>query len=180
MEDEPLIERRHHLQNVSTSRLLDNNGDIDQVDIIARHEPKSDFTGHLALAMAACTLGSSFQFGYNTGIVNAPEKVLKEFYNDTYHRRHTDDYLNCDDDSKENCSILTVLWSVTVSLYCVGGMLGGVSAGYWADKFGRKKTLMLNNILMIISLTIEISSKYLHSYEVLIVGRFFIGINAGM
>ena len=34
-----------------------------------------DFTGTLALAIAACTLGSSFQFGFNSGIVNAPEKV---------------------------------------------------------------------------------------------------------
>ena len=34
-----------------------------------------DFTLALALSIAACTLGSSFQFGYNTGIVNAPEKV---------------------------------------------------------------------------------------------------------
>ena len=34
-----------------------------------------EFTWNLALAMAACTLGSSFQFGYNTGIVNAPETV---------------------------------------------------------------------------------------------------------
>ena len=31
----------------------------------------------------------------------------------------------------------TILWSVTVSIYCVGGMLGGVSAGYWANKWGR-------------------------------------------
>ena len=30
----------------------------------------------------------------------------------------------------------TILWSVTVSIYCVGGM-GGVSAGYWANKWGR-------------------------------------------
>ena len=31
----------------------------------------------------------------------------------------------------------TILWSVTVSIYCVGGMLGGVSAGYWTNKWGR-------------------------------------------
>ena len=31
----------------------------------------------------------------------------------------------------------SILWSVTVSIYCVGGMLGGVSAEYWANKWGR-------------------------------------------
>ena len=31
----------------------------------------------------------------------------------------------------------TILRSVTVSIYCVVRMLGGVSAGYWANKWGR-------------------------------------------
>ena len=38
---------------------------------------------------------------------------------------------------------------------------------------------MLNNILMIISIAVEISSKYADSYEVLIVGRLIVGVNAG-
>jgi len=38
---------------------------------------------------------------------------------------------------------------------------------------------MLNNILMVISVAVEFSSKYLKAYEVLIVGRLLIGINAG-
>lgn len=131
------------------------------------------------MSIAACTLGSSFQYGYNTGIVNAPEKVLKEFYNKTYYNR-TEEYLICGDDVESHCAILTVLWAATVSIYCIGGMIGGVSAGYWCDKFGRKRTLLLNNILMVIAVVVEVLSKKLNSYEVLIIGRFLIGINAGI
>ena len=48
----------------------------------------------------------------------------------TYHSRYGGDNY-----SSQTAS--TILWSVTVSIYCVGGMLGGVSAGYWANKWGR-------------------------------------------
>jgi hypothetical protein len=34
------------------------------------------FTGRLAFAIAACVLGSSFMFGYNTGVVNTSEEVM--------------------------------------------------------------------------------------------------------
>jgi hypothetical protein len=34
------------------------------------------FTGRLAFAIAACVLGSSFMFGYNTGVVNTSEEVI--------------------------------------------------------------------------------------------------------
>lgn len=34
-------------------------------------------------------------------------------------------------------SMKTLLWSITVAMYAVGGMIGGVSAGYWANRYGR-------------------------------------------
>jgi MFS family permease len=35
-------------------------------------------------------------------------------------------------------SHVTLIFSLAVSLYCVGGMLGGCITGLIADKFGRK------------------------------------------
>ena len=39
---------------------------------------------------------------------------------------------------------------------------------------------MANNILMILAGVLMLCSKYADSYEMLIAGRFFIGVNAGI
>ena len=44
----------------------------------------------------------------------------------------------------------------------------------------RQGGLLLNNILMIIGGVLMLCSKYAGSYEMLIAGRFFIGVNAGI
>ncbi|XP_055883823.1 solute carrier family 2, facilitated glucose transporter member 1-like [Biomphalaria glabrata] len=104
---------------------------------------------HLALAVLACILGSPLQIGLNTAILNAPQEngeptssshcshlfgsfktsnqVIKDFFNETYFDRY---------DEVMSDSLLTMLWAMTVALFCVGGMMGGVSAAYFAGKFG--------------------------------------------
>lgn len=49
-----------------------------------------------------------------------------------------------------------------------------------AEKFGRKGGLLLNNILVVIAVIFEGIAKPTGSYEMIIVGRFLLGINAGL
>ena len=53
------------------------------------------------------------------------------------------------------------------------------NTGYLQLSAFRKKAMMLNNILVWIGSALMGLSKVAHSYEMLIVGRFIIGIHAG-
>ncbi|XP_059164340.1 solute carrier family 2, facilitated glucose transporter member 1-like [Physella acuta] len=126
---------------------------------------------HLALAIIACILGSPLQIGLNTSILNAPEEVIKSFYNKTYVDRHGE---NIPD------ALLTLLWAVTVAFFCVGGMLGGVSAAFFAGRYGRKNTLLMNNALAFLCAGLQGCSKLAGSYEMLIAGRVVAGVCCGL
>lgn len=45
----------------------------------------------------------------------------------------------------------TLLYSTLVSLYCLGGMVGGFMTNLWSNIFGRKGGIMANNIFIFIS-----------------------------
>ena len=68
------------------------------------------------------------QFGYNTGVINAPEVNIENFMKAVYKNRYGDDIL---EKSVQN------LYSFAVSIFAIGGMLGGFSGGTIANKFGR-------------------------------------------
>lgn len=124
----------------------------------------------LVFAICAAVLGM-FQFGYNTGVVNAPQNVIKDFIADIYKTRTGYDIT-------ENFKDL--LWAITVSIFAIGGMFGGISGGWLADKFGRKGGLLLNNITGIVGAGFMGFSKISRSVELLIIGRLIIGFNCGL
>ncbi|XP_074650685.1 solute carrier family 2, facilitated glucose transporter member 3-like isoform X2 [Tubulanus polymorphus] len=133
---------------------------------------KSLLTGKLLFSISACVIGTSFNFGYNTGVVNAPQLVLEEFLNETHAKKTGGDPFSA--------SEITLMWSIIVAIFCLGGMIGGISAGVVADFFGRKKAILLNSILSFIGAGLMLGSKYAPSYEMLIIGRLLMGINAGL
>ena len=74
----------------------------------------------------------------------------------------------------------TLIWSWTVAIFCVGGMMGGTLCGFVSSRLGRKGGLLLNNVLVAIAAVLMGLAKYAGSYEMLIVGRLVIGINSGL
>jgi len=127
--------------------------------------------GRLSFAIAAAALGSAFQHGYNIGVVNAPGELIRTWINSSYVNR-TGEPLSTD--------AVTMIWSWAVSIYCVGGIIGGSITGLVSERMGRKGGLLFNNIFALIGAVFEGLSMMANSYELVIVGRFIIGINCGL
>ncbi|KAK9294252.1 hypothetical protein QLX08_011078 [Tetragonisca angustula] len=137
----------------------------------ATEDKRLGLNGRLAFAIAAAALGSSFQHGYNTGVVNAPQQLIEDWISNLKQNR-------TGEPTKQ--SEVTMIWSIAVSIFCVGGMIGGSLVGTVADRFGRKGGLLLNNVLVLATVIFEGCAKTAKSYEMIIIGRFIIGINAGL
>ncbi|XP_017826160.4 solute carrier family 2, facilitated glucose transporter member 9 isoform X1 [Callithrix jacchus] len=166
---------------------------------------KLDWTCSLLVASLTGAFGSSFLYGYNLSVVNAPTPYIKAFYNESWQRRH---------EHPIDPDTLTLLWSVTVSIFAIGGLVGtlmvkmigkvlgsGVEAT-WEGRgetqcrrltrlgsekgelvqvqVGRKRTLLANNGFAISAALLMACSLQAGAFEMLIVGRFIMGINGGI
>lgn len=129
-----------------------------------------DITPMLVFAIFSAVLGM-FQFGFNTGVINAPQKVLEEFIANVYKAR-TGQWITEE--------LRDLIWSVTVSVFAIGGMVGGIVAPMAANWCGRKTGLVLNNSVAVLGVTLMSLSQLTQSIECLIAGRFFIGLNCGI
>ncbi|GAB1289271.1 Solute carrier family 2, facilitated glucose transporter member 7 [Apodemus speciosus] len=124
----------------------------------------------LVLTTLSAAFGSAFQYGYNISVINTPHKVLKSFYNDTYFERHG---------TFMDENTLLLLWSCTVSMFPLGGLLGSLVVGLMVNKWGRKGTLLVNNVFAITSAILMGVSKVARAFELIILSRVLVGICAG-
>jgi len=143
----------------------------------------------IGFAITAGAIGSAFQHGYNTGVLNTAEAVIKDWVKshecpDHYIAIEPDNATEAHKEWKANetaCDTsITFIWSFVVAIFCVGGMMGGSVVGAVASRLGRKGGLLLNNILVIIGAVLMGCAQAAGSYHMLILGRLVIGINAGL
>ncbi|KAH1175836.1 solute carrier family 2, facilitated glucose transporter member 1 isoform X1 [Mauremys mutica] len=127
-------------------------------------------TARLMLAVGGAVLGS-LQFGYNTGVINAPQKVIEEFYNQTWLTRYEEPI---------TAGTLTTLWSLSVAIFSIGGMVGSFSVGLFVNRFGRRNSMLMSNSLAFLAAILMGFSKVAYSFEMLILGRFVVGLYSGL
>ncbi|XP_036112763.1 solute carrier family 2, facilitated glucose transporter member 7 [Molossus molossus] len=125
----------------------------------------------LLLATLSAAFGSAFQYGYNIAVVNTPHTVLKSFYNETYFERYG---------TFMDQKVMLLLWSCTVSMFPLGGLLGSLMVGLLVDRCGRKGTLLINNVFAIIPAILMGVSKVAKAFELIIFSRVLLGICAGI
>ncbi|XP_050536000.1 solute carrier family 2, facilitated glucose transporter member 1-like isoform X1 [Daktulosphaira vitifoliae] len=135
-------------------------------------QQEQKLNGRLLFAIIASAFGAAFQHGYNTGVVNAPQTLIEEWIKGLLSSRSNG--------APVEQSQVTIIWSIAVSIYCFGGMIGGLSTGAVSERFGRKGGLLVSNVLVIIAAILQGVSKTYASYELIVVGRFLLGINSGL
>ena len=107
-------------------------------------------TTPLVFAVVVAT-ASQFLVGYNTGVMNAPEKVV---FPD-----HT-----------------TALWSLAVAAFAVGGPFGAIVGGKLADSRGRRGALLVDTWTFLIGGLLQTLAPDMYT---IIASRFIIGLASG-
>uniref|UniRef100_A0A8C9U757 Solute carrier family 2 member 3a n=1 Tax=Scleropages formosus TaxID=113540 RepID=A0A8C9U757_SCLFO len=138
------------------------------VPFLAPHQKQ--ITGYLLFSVTTVVIGS-LQFGYNTGVINAPEQKLRTFFNDTWIERYQQPI---------SPGMCTFIWSFSVAVFSVGGMVGSFSVGVMANKFGRRNSMMIVNVLALIGAALMGFSTLSSSFEMVIAGRLVIGLFCGL
>ncbi|XP_069774500.1 solute carrier family 2, facilitated glucose transporter member 5 isoform X2 [Narcine bancroftii] len=96
---------------------------------------------------------------------------MQRFYNQSYFDRYGK-YMDS--------SFQTLLWSLTVSMYPLGGFFGSLMVAPLVNNLGRKGTLLFNNIFSIIPAILMGTSKASKSFEIIIFARIIVGVCAGL
>uniref|UniRef100_A0A672FEH9 Solute carrier family 2, facilitated glucose transporter member 3-like n=1 Tax=Salarias fasciatus TaxID=181472 RepID=A0A672FEH9_SALFA len=127
-------------------------------------------TAYLLYCVSTAVIGS-LQFGYNTGVINAPEQKLRAFFNNVSMERYGEPF---------SAGATTMVWSFAVAIFSAGGMVGSFSVGTMVNKFGRRKSMLITNILAVLGGGLMGLSAVSRSYEMVIIGRLIIGVFCGL
>ncbi|XP_072353768.1 solute carrier family 2, facilitated glucose transporter member 11-like isoform X3 [Scyliorhinus torazame] len=134
-------------------------------------EPQQLQTRWLLLTIFAASIGGTFQYGFNLSIINAPTTFIQNFINETWTERYG---------TQLESWVITLIWSFIVVAFSVGGFVGALIAGPMAIRFGRRNLLLISNVFILVGALLMGLSRTAKSFEMILIGRFFTGVNAGV
>ncbi|XP_065699555.1 solute carrier family 2, facilitated glucose transporter member 5-like [Patagioenas fasciata] len=144
---------------------------------VGKGTPQSggDITGHLTFPLVSVaflvSFGSSMLYGYNLAVVNSPAVHIKAFYNATWSHRYGHGLTS---------GSLTLLYSLTVSIFALGGLVGSLLVGVLTERYGRNVVLSRSTVLVLLASSFMGFSRELGSPEMVIVGRSIMGLHSGI
>eukprot|EP01133_Synstelium_polycarpum_P019509 gene19509-23371_t len=118
------------------------------------HKPGGFNDTWLLYVSVSLAVLSTLQFGYNTGVISPTMLTIKNIFKFSLTEK-----------------------SVLVSIVLVGAMIGSMTSGILVDKFGRKYSLLVNNVLYISGPMI---TTFANNYAMLLVGRIITGLAVGI
>ncbi|XP_068439651.1 solute carrier family 2, facilitated glucose transporter member 11 [Clinocottus analis] len=125
----------------------------------------------LALTVCSAAIGGTFQYGYNISIINAPTSYIQRFINETYVERWGVGL---------EAPQVTLVWTLIVSAFSLGGLIGALLAGPLSVRFGRKNSLLLNNSFLFVGAVFTLTCQVARSFEMILLARFLVGVNSGV
>ena len=94
------------------------------------------------IAAFGIIIGAPFQFGYGNGVMNSMAQPMKKVF------------------EENGVSIGSYSWytaeALTTGLWCLGGGIGALAGCPLASYIGRKKSLMGNNIFLLIGSFLQV------------------------
>ncbi|XP_058152420.1 solute carrier family 2, facilitated glucose transporter member 2-like [Dasypus novemcinctus] len=162
----------------------------------------SQITGTLAFTVFTAVL-SSFKCGYDLYVINAPQEVIESHYRralttlddqkatNEYTVNSTEDVptvphpMNpiptpwAEEESMEFAHLITMLWSLSVHSFAIGGMIVSLFGGLLRDKLGRIKALWVANCLALVGVLLMGLLKLGPSHILIISGRGISGLYCG-
>ncbi|KAI9485199.1 MAG: major facilitator superfamily domain-containing protein, partial [Benjaminiella poitrasii] len=124
--------------------------------------------GYMVYSVVVACLGS-FSNGWVIGSANVPGEVTHACENGLAHVSSSA-FPDC-------LPMATGLWGFAVSAFCVGGLVGGFFGGNIQTKFGRKKTIIFNNLGWILGGLLQGVAV---NPAMFIVGRILCGLSCGL
>ncbi|KAH7091920.1 hypothetical protein FB567DRAFT_434811 [Paraphoma chrysanthemicola] len=128
----------------------------------------SGLTGYFVYILLVATLGPLL-FGFHLGELNAPEDIIRCKVKAYKPATAGPNLPQC-------IEMTPTEWGVVGSMYTLGGLLGALSAGPVASRYGRLRTMQLTTIFFTIGPVFEALSP---SIAVMAFGRLLSGVGAG-
>ncbi|XP_061584501.1 solute carrier family 2, facilitated glucose transporter member 11-like [Cololabis saira] len=136
-------------------------------------EPASKTLQYWRLYLLSLVLGigGSFQYGIQVSVVASPAEHVQSFVNYTWMLRYgtpVEEYAN------------QLIWSFIVAVLSLGAWAGAIHSGSLPVTYGRKKALLINDIVAMIAALLMLFSRMAKSFEMILLGRFLYGYNVGL
>ncbi|XP_035518265.1 solute carrier family 2 member 9, like 1 [Morone saxatilis] len=127
--------------------------------------------GNALILIIILGIGGSFHCGYHITGLSSPSPYIQRFINSSWYDRY---------EEPPPPQTITMIWSLIVSMYAVGGVFGAVSVKFVSGMLGRKKAMIFNSFIAIVAAGFMLTSKGAKSYEMIIVARILYGYSAGL
>ncbi|XP_029946743.1 solute carrier family 2, facilitated glucose transporter member 9-like [Salarias fasciatus] len=126
--------------------------------------------GKALLLVIVLGFGGNFQSGYHFTALSSPTPFIQSFINSSWYERWKE---------IPPPETVTVLWSLIVASFAIGGFCGGFCVNFIARIMGRKKGVICSGCIAVVAAVIMLSSKPAKSFEMIIVARILAGFSAG-